>query len=358
MAPSFFSSLTQAVRKIGSLGRFGRRPGTAGALARRLLNRLRVIVGAGDRRRQDGKIQPLLFLFGRGGLARTATARTGRFGLCLRFGRGDYRLSGNFGLRLFSRLFRHGPLAAAVVPLIAVVAVIALVPVTAIAIAPAIPLPIPLIAGFVAAAVIILTLEGLFGANLFAALVACIEFVEILVETVFARTETLLLLLLTGAVVGQNAEIMIGKLQIIFRIHPIPGHLRVAGHILVFFKKLGRIATCAVVDTVAIIATAPVATIGTTIIVPAAIATTGLPVVDQELVLAFTLPSFAENTVQSPSSKHGLSTRPGKAPPDRGLVETLALTLPEALAQQRRRDFEGAGKRPFLSQAPRGRSSG
>jgi len=212
------------------------------------------------------------------------------------------------------------------VPLIAVVAVVTLVPVTAIAIAaPAIPLPIPLIAGFVAAAVIILTFEGLFGANLFAALVACIEFVEILVETVFARTETLLLLLLTGAVVGQNAEIMIGKLQIIFRIHPIPGHLRVASHILVFFKKLGRIAAGAIVDTVAIIATAPVATIGTTIIVPAAIATTGLPVVDQELVLAFTLPSFAENTVQSPSSKHGLSARPGKAPPDRASSRPLSL---------------------------------
>src|SRR3546814_7725153 len=76
---------------------------------------------------------------------------------------------------------------------------------------------------------------------------------------------------------------------------PIPRHLGIARHILVFFKKLGRIAAFAAVDPVAIVAAAPIATVGPAIIVvPAAIPATGLPVVDQELILAFTLPSFAE----------------------------------------------------------------
>ncbi|GGA04305.1 hypothetical protein GCM10019071_38560 [Sphingobium fuliginis] len=129
----------------------------------------------------------------------------------------------------------------------------------------------------------------------------------------------MLLLLLTGAIVGQHAEIMVGKLQIIFRIHPIARHLGIARHILVFFKKLGRIAARAAVDPVAIVTAAPIATVGPAIIVvPAAIPATGLPVVDQELILAFTLPSFTEKHCSVAILQHGLTIRPDKAPPGRG----------------------------------------
>ncbi len=93
---------------------------------------------------------------------------------------------------------------------------------------------------------------------------------------------------------------MVGELQIIFRIHPVARHLGVASHILVLLEKLDRIPASAAVDPVAAIAAAPVTAARTSIIiVPAAITATGLPVVDQELVLAFTLPSFTENIVQS-----------------------------------------------------------
>ena len=95
---------------------------------------------------------------------------------------------------------------------------------------------------------------------------------------------------------------MISELQIIFGVHTIAGHLRVARHILVFFEQLGRIAASAIVDAVAIVAAAPVVTtIGTTVIVPAAIATAGLPVVDQDMILAFAMSKLTVDTVQSPS---------------------------------------------------------
>ncbi|GLV22377.1 hypothetical protein TomMM35A_22260 [Sphingobium sp. TomMM35A] len=92
---------------------------------------------------------------------------------------------------------------------------------------------------------------------------------------------------------------MVRELQIIFRIHTVARHLGVASHILVLFEKLDRVTACAAINPVAAIAAAPVAATRTSVIVPAAITATGLPVVDQELVLAFTLPSFTENIVQS-----------------------------------------------------------
>lgn len=144
------------------------------------------------------------------------------------------------------------------------------------------------------------TLGGAFGlrkAEIIAVFVIAIEIIAIVVErfviatkaSLTLRLATLaLLLFLTGAIVGKHAEIMVGELEIIFRVHPIPGKLRIAGHVPVFLKKLGSIATRAVIDAVAIIATAPVlTTIGASIVVPAAITTAGLPVVDQDIVLTF-----------------------------------------------------------------------
>ena len=59
-------------------------------------------------------------------------------------------------------------------------------------------------------------------------------------------------------VVVEDAEIMIGKLEIIFRIHPIALHLRVASKVPVLLQQLRGIATCATVDAIAVIRTARV----------------------------------------------------------------------------------------------------
>jgi len=126
--------------------------------------------------------------------------------------------------------------------------------------------------------------------------------VEILVRVTLALGLALLLLFLPGAVVGQDTEIMISELEIIFGVDPITRHLGIARHILVFFKKLGRIAASAIVDAVAAVATpAPIVRVGTSVIIPAAIAATGLPVVDQDMILVFAVITLAENTVPSPS---------------------------------------------------------
>jgi hypothetical protein len=157
---------------------------------------------------------------------------------------------------------------------------------------------IPAAFAFIAPLKLLLRLR-LFCAIIVARIIRRIEIIAFIIEIVVRTAEALLLLLLPGAVVGKDAEIMIGELQIIFRVHPVAGHLGVAGHILVFFKKLGRVAACTVVNPVTAVATAPVTTVGATVVVPAAITATGLPVVDQDLVLAFTLPTFTEIIVQS-----------------------------------------------------------
>lgn len=203
------------------------------------------------------------------------------------------------------RLFRPSGLAARLLGRFSesgTVAAVAITATAAVTIVTLIPLVGTIVARLFAATIFVL---ATFALRLFGAVVAGeigrVELVTLILEILVARAEALLLLLLPGAVVRKDAEIMIGELQIIFRIHPIARHLGIARHILVFLKKLGCIATRAVVDPVAVVAATPVTTIGAPVIVPTAIPATGLPVVDQELILAFTLPSFTENTVQSPS---------------------------------------------------------
>ena len=90
-----------------------------------------------------------------------------------------------------------------------------------------------------------------------------------------------LLLLKAGAIIGENAEIMVRKLEIIFRHHPVTLHLGVTGKILVFFQQLRGIAPRAVIDAVALFrAVASTATLRPR---PGAIATTIiiLAIVDQ-----------------------------------------------------------------------------
>lgn len=60
--------------------------------------------------------------------------------------------------------------------------------------------------------------------------------------------------LLPGAIVVENAEIMVGELEVIFRVHSIALTLRITGEVLVLLEKLRRIAARAIVDAIAVIA--------------------------------------------------------------------------------------------------------
>ena len=102
-----------------------------------------------------------------------------------------------------------------------------------------------------------------------------------------ARTPALLLFL-THAIVSQHAEIMVRKLEIIFHIHPVASHLRIARKVAIFLEQLGGIATCAVIDPVARISVAAVVATTTTAatlarVIPATTAT-DLTIIDQRFV--------------------------------------------------------------------------
>jgi hypothetical protein len=85
--------------------------------------------------------------------------------------------------------------------------------------------------------------------------------------------------LLTCAHFGDDSEIMIGKLQIIFSDDPITLHLGVTRECLVFFEHLRRITARAVVDTVALFLSASAISLRA-LACPAA-TTTGLTIVKQ-----------------------------------------------------------------------------
>ena len=64
-----------------------------------------------------------------------------------------------------------------------------------------------------------------------------------------------LLFFLTGTHVGEHAEIMVGKLEIIFGENAVALCLGIAGHILVFFKKLCSVTTRPAINTIGTIPT-------------------------------------------------------------------------------------------------------
>ena len=99
--------------------------------------------------------------------------------------------------------------------------------------------------------------------------------VEAIVVAVAAKA---LLLFLPRAVVGQDPEIMIREMQIIFGVDAVALRLGIARQILVFLKKLGGIAARTIVDAIARIA-APAITLRARII-PATTAA-GLTIIDQ-----------------------------------------------------------------------------
>src|SRR3546814_6259758 len=99
---------------------------------------------------------------------------------------------------------------------------------------------------------------------------------------VVAITTPALLLFLAGAIVRKHAEIMVGELEVIFRIDKITFRLRVTCQVLVLFKKLGSVAARTVIDAITRIS-APAITLRARV-VPTATAA-GLTIIDQRRVL-------------------------------------------------------------------------
>ncbi len=79
----------------------------------------------------------------------------------------------------------------------------------------------------------------------------------------------------------EDAEIVIGELEVIFGVDAVALHLRVARKILVFLKKLGGVATGAVVDAVAI------ALVGVATTTLLALATTAAPAAVVRLTIVY-----------------------------------------------------------------------
>lgn len=90
-------------------------------------------------------------------------------------------------------------------------------------------------------------------------IIIVIRVIVAVVITIVAVTR--LLLVLPGLEIGLHAEIVIGELQIIFRVHPVIIHLRILRELLVFLQKLSGIAARAIVDPVLMIETTTTAAI-------------------------------------------------------------------------------------------------
>ena len=119
------------------------------------------------------------------------------------------------------------------------------------------------------------------------AVVGIIVVIAIVIRVALLIVVARLLLFLAGLEVGLHAEIMIGELQIIFRVHAIIVHLRILRELLVFFQKLSGIAAGAIVDAVLMIEpAATTAIVLLTIIIVATSATAvGLTIVHKSCLV-------------------------------------------------------------------------
>jgi hypothetical protein len=98
-----------------------------------------------------------------------------------------------------------------------------------------------------------------------------------------------------GAILAENAEIVIRELQIIFALDAIAGELRVARHVLVFFEQLRGVAPLAVV--------LPVAPEIWASLAPAAATAAALSIVDQmptSLISRSVPPAFPQGRRNAP----------------------------------------------------------
>src|SRR3546814_4338976 len=94
----------------------------------------------------------------------------------------------------------------------------------------------------------------------------------------------------------QNAEIMIGELQIIFGGHPVALGLRIARQVLVLFEKLARIAPLARINPVSRVRPLALTAAATHRTLPAPTApiiAAVLPIIDQNSISLFVDPANA-----------------------------------------------------------------
>jgi hypothetical protein len=179
-------------------------------------------------------------------------------------------------------------------PILTILALAFLAIVTAIAVVAAIAIAIAIILAraivvllVVAIALVIAALVALIGDPLALALDAGdgLAVVVIILLVLVERLAVLATRLLEArARLGEHTEIMIRELEVIFGVHPIALHLRIAGEILVFLEQLRGIATCATVDAVAVILTTRVTTLRALLLPATAATAAGLTIVDQLLL--------------------------------------------------------------------------
>ncbi len=173
-------------------------------------------------------------------------------------------------------------------------------PSTLVAIGPATPAILLTIAVILAIAVAFRTLVAaaalLLGTDRLTFVAVILVEIEIVLRTTLPR-----LILIAAALIGEDAEVVIGELEVIFRVDAIALPLRVRRHVLVLFVKLAGVATCPAVDPIAIVTLALAASALRTLPTTATTATV-LTVVDQNTVLVLK-PKTAllpEQSVQQP----------------------------------------------------------
>ena len=144
--------------------------------------------------------------------------------------------------------------------------------------------------------------------------------VKIIVALLAATALLLMLVFEPRAAVLEDAEIMVGELEVIFGLDAVPGKLRVARHALVFLEELGGVAALTIVARVATAAIAlhPLRALSTAATTAAAL----LTIVDQVLIpcrtgIALTTPkthSFAKE-YWNPGEQVGRAVKPAAATP-------------------------------------------
>jgi hypothetical protein len=72
------------------------------------------------------------------------------------------------------------------------------------------------------------------------------------------------LLFLAQALIGDDAEIVVGELQVVFRLHPIAVHVRILRQLAILFEQLRGIATRPAIDPVKLLTTTATLTVAAT----------------------------------------------------------------------------------------------
>lgn len=88
---------------------------------------------------------------------------------------------------------------------------------------------------------------------------------------------------LTAAIIGEHTEIMVGELQIIFRVHPVAIMLCVLRQLFEFFEHLARVAARPVVDPILVIITVAIIILRTVIVIAPTAPAVGLAIIHKDI---------------------------------------------------------------------------